>query len=164
MIEYSDMIDTSNYDKIREDAQHLYNNLTEVVCPALNVSVSFSSHGFNHLIYRKGRSERDPASQIMRFKLLVRAYELIGLTTTFQEYEDSLKEFRIKRHKKKIETTKQAQYWGLIAIIDDRKIKVILRKIGNGNLHFWSVIPAWITNKSRDAKFIKTMKGNPEND
>jgi hypothetical protein len=158
------MIDTSNYEKIREDAQKLYNDFIDVLCPALNTSVSFSSHGFNHLIYRKGRSERDRTSQIMRFKLLVRAYELIALTTTFQEYEDSLKEFRIKRYKKKIETTKQVQYWGLIAIIDNRKIKVILRKIGDGNLHFWSVIPAWVTNKSRDGKFITTMKGNPEND
>ena len=162
MIEYFNMIDTSNYEKIREDAQELYNNLVDVLCPALNTSVSFSSHGFNHLIYRKGRNERDRASQIMRFKLLVRAHELIALTTTFQEYEDSLKEFRIKRHKKKIETTKQVQYWGLIAIIDNRKIKVILRKIGNGNLHFWSVIPAHTTSEKRDGNF--KMKGNVDND
>lgn len=164
MIEYFSMIDISNYEKIREDAQQLYNDFADVLCPALGISVSFSSHGFNHLIYRKGRSERDRASQIMRFKLLVRAYELIALTTTFQEYEDSLKEFTVKKHKQKVETSKQVQYWGLIAIIDNRKIKVILRKIGNGNLHFWSVIPAWITNKSRDGRFIKTMKGSPEHD
>ena len=55
------------------------------------------------------------------------------------------------------------KYWGIIAIIDGRKIKVILRKIGdNGQLHFWSIVPAWTTNKYRDAKFVSTMKGNPE--
>lgn len=158
------MIDTSNYDKIREDAEKYYGTLSGLNCPALGLVVSFSSHGFNHLIYRKGRTERDRVSQIMRFKLLTKAYRLIRLTTTIQEYEDSLKEFRIKKHKEKISVTKQVQYWGLIAIIDDRKIKVILRKIGNGNLHFWSVIPAWITSKTRDGKYIRTMKGDPSND
>jgi hypothetical protein len=158
------MIDISNYEKIRQDAEKYYANLDETKCPALGLTVSFSSHGFNHLIYRKDRTERDRVSQIMRFKLLTKAYELIKLTTTIQEYEDTIKEFRIKKHKEKVSVTKQVQYWGLIAIIDDRKIKVILRKIGNGNLHFWSVIPAWITSKTRDGKYIRTMKGDPSND
>jgi hypothetical protein len=158
------MIDVSNYDKMREDAEKYYSALPGVDCPALALTVSFSSHGFNHLIYRKGRTERDRISQIMRFKLLARAYDLIKITTTFQEYEDTLKEFRVKKHKQKVFITKQVQYWGLIAIIDDRKIKVILRKIGNGNVHFWSVVPAWVTNKTRDGKYIRTMKGDPDND
>ncbi len=158
------MIDISNYDKIREDAEAFYRTLPDHNCPALNSSVSFSSHGFNHLIYRKGRTERDRSSQIMRFKLLSKAHELIAITTTIQEYEDTLKEFRVKKHKEKVSITKQVKYWGLIAIIGDRKIKVILRRIGNGNLHFWSVIPAWVTSKTRDGKYIKTMKGDPESD
>ncbi|OGI77084.1 hypothetical protein A3C57_02680 [Candidatus Nomurabacteria bacterium RIFCSPHIGHO2_02_FULL_33_12] len=158
------MIDISNYEKIREDAEKYYISLPDLDCKAVPFKVSFSSNGFNHLIYRKGRTERDRISQIMRFKLLTKAYELISLTTTFQEYENSLKEFKVKKHKEKVYVTKQVQYWGLIAIMGDRKIKVILRKIGNGNLHFWSVVPAWVTNKTRDGKFIRTMKGDPEID
>jgi len=34
----------------------------------------------------------------------------------------------------------------------------------NGKLHFWSIVPAWTTNKYRDLKFYTTMKGNPEED
>jgi hypothetical protein len=158
------MIDVSNYDKIRSDAEKYYRSLSECDCIALGMKVSFSSHGFNHLVYRKGRTERDKSSQIMRFKLLARAYELVSLSTTIQEYENTLKEFRVKKHKEKLFVTKQVQYWGLIAIMGDRKIKVILRKIGNGNLHFWSVIPAWVTSKTRDGKYIRTMKGDPDSD
>jgi len=70
----------------------------------------------------------------------------------------------VKRHKKKIRESKAVQYWGIIAIVDARKIKVIIRKIGDGSFHFWSVIPAWTTNKYRDTKFFTTMKGQPEQD
>ena len=38
---------------------------------------------------------------------------------------------------------KQVKYWDFEAVVDDRRIKVIVRQIGNGKKHFWSVIPAW---------------------
>lgn len=158
------MINTSNYNKIREDAKKYYASFTGINCPAIGSNVSFSSYGFNHLIYRKGRTERDRGSQIMRFRLLVKAQKLIGMTTTFQEYENTFKEFSVKKHKEKVLVIKKVQYWGLIAIIDNYKIKVILRKIGNGNLHFWSIIPAWVTSKTRDGEYIRVMKGDPDND
>ena len=68
-------------------------------------------------------------------------------------------------YKKIIKKTRPVKYWGIIAIIDGRKIKVILRNVGeNGNIHFWSIVPAWVTNRYRDIKLFSTMKGNPEED
>jgi len=100
----------------------------------------------------------------MRFKLLPRAVSLVELSTTFQEYEEEMKSFEIKKRKKRVQQSKKVQYWGIIAIIDGRKSKVIVRKIGGGNGHFWSVIPAWTTNKYRDLKLVSTMKGSPHED
>ncbi len=31
-------------------------------------------------------------------------------------------------------------------------------------LHFWSIVPDWVTNKYRDIKFYTTMKGKPDED
>lgn len=108
---------------------------------------------------------REESSQILRFKLLSLAKKLIGLSTTYQEFEESIKEVLIKKYKQKTRESRVVKYWGLIAIIDKQKIKVIVRKIGNnGSLHFWSVIPAWTTNKYRDARFFTTMNGCPEED
>lgn len=91
--------------------------------------------------------------------------KLIELSTTHQEYEETLKEFEIKSFKKKVRKSKSVKYWGIIAIIEEHKIKVILRRIGdNGQLHFWSIVPAWTTNKYRDFKLFSTMKGNPSED
>ena len=159
------MEDLSNYQKLRSDALIYYNTIGTVFSPAFNTKVTFPAEGFNHIIFTDPRSERERSSQIARFKLLPLAKKLVELSTTYQEIEESIQEFTIKRRKKKIKASRLVRYWGVIAIIDNQKIKVILRKVGdNGNLHFWSIVPAWTTNKYRDAKFISTMKGKPEKD
>ena len=160
------MEDISNYDKIKEDAKQYFDQTGKIPCPAFeNEMVHFTSEGFNHLIYKGSRRERDKSEQIFRFKLLPLAVKLIKLSAVFQEMEESIQEFRIKKHKKIVHESKPVKYWGMIGILDNRKIKVIIRQIGeNGQKHFWSVIPAWVTNKYRDIKFASTMKGNPVED
>lgn len=96
--------------------------------------------------------------------MLPLASKLVKISTTYQEFEETLKEFEVKSFKKITKKSKPIRYWGIIAIIDGRKIKVIIRKIGNGQINFWSIVPAWVTNKYRDIKFFTTMKGNPEED
>ena len=159
------MEDLSNYNKLREDAQKFYTGTRPIQSPALDEYVHFTAEGFNHIVFKGSRRERERPSQILRFKLLPIAVRLIELSTTYQEYEVTLKEFEVKSYKKKIRKSKPVKYWGIIAIIDGRKVKVILRKIGdNGQLHFWSIVPAWTTSKYRDIKLYSTMKGNPEED
>jgi hypothetical protein len=159
------MEDLSNYEKLKEDTINFYHNIGKVYSPALEQDIYFTAEGFNHIIFTNSRSERERPSQILRFKLLSLAVKLVKISTTYQEFEETLKEFIVRSYKKRINKTRPVKYWGIIAIIDGRKIKVILRKIGeNGNIHFWSVVPAWVTNKYRDIKFFSTMKGNPEED
>lgn len=159
------MEDLSNYAKLREDTERFYHGIGRVYSPALHQEISFTAEGFNHLIYKNSRSERERPSQMLRFKLLPLAAKLVGMSTTYQEVEDTVREFEVKQHKKRVRKTKAVRYWGIIAIIEGRKIKVIIRKIGdNGLAHFWSVVPAWVTNKYRDTRFFTTMKGHPEED
>lgn len=159
------MEDLSNYEKLRDDAQEYYNSIGKVLCPIFKAHVFFPSESFNHIVFKSARTERERPSQIMRFKLLPKAKKLIEISNTFQEFEETIKEFNVKSFKKRIQKSKVVRYWGIIAIIEGYKIKVIIRKVGDdGNLHFWSVVPAWVTNKYRDIKFISTMKGDPEED
>ena len=159
------MQDISNYEKLKEDARGFYNGIGKVFSPALNQEVHFNAGGFNHIVFKGPHSERERTSQILRFKLLSLVLKLVKISTTYQEFEEGLKEFSVKKFKKRVQKSLPVTYWGIIAIIDGRKIKVIIRKIGeNGNMHFWSIVPAWVTNKYRDTKFFTTMKGNPEED
>lgn len=159
------MEDISNYEKIKSDSSKFYQQIGKIHCPAFEQEIVFNSEGFDHLIHKNDSREREKGVQIMKFKLLPSAKKLIGLTTTFQEYEEGLREFRIKKFKKTVQETKVVKYWGIIAILDNRKFKVVVRKVGdNGQMHFWSVIPAWVTNQYRDIKLISTMKGNASDD
>ncbi|MBM3257603.1 MAG: hypothetical protein FJY98_04825 [Candidatus Liptonbacteria bacterium] len=131
------MEDISNYESLKESAQKFYSQIGGIFSPALNELIRFTSEGFNHLIFKRARSEREKTSQILRFKLLPLAANLIKLSTTYQEFEETLQEFEVKTFKKRAAKTKSVKYWGIIAIIDGRKIKVIIRKVGdNGIAHF----------------------------
>lgn len=159
------MEDLSNYEKLREDALRLYNSVGKIASPALKQDICFNAEGFNHIIFKRVRTERERSSQILRFKLLPLAVKLLKISTTYQEFEETIKEIEVKEFKQKIKKTKPVKYWGMIAIIDGRKIKVIVRKIGdNGNIHFWSIVPAWVTNQYRDIRLFSTMKGDPDED
>lgn len=159
------MEDLSNYHKLRDDTHQFYNEIRKIYSPAFNQDIYFTGEGFNHIVFKTARSEREKSSQMLRFKLLPLAVKLLKVSTTYQEFEETLKEFEVKSFKHKIKKTKPVTYWGIIAIIEGRKIKVIIRRTGeNGLLHFWSIVPAWITNKYRDTKFFTTMKGNPDED
>ncbi len=159
------MSDVSNYDQLRADGQQYYNRIGKIHSPVFNQDIYFNAEGFNHIVYKGSRSEREKPSQILRFKLLPLAVKLIKTSTTYQEYEETIQEFEVKKFKQKSRESKAVKYWGLIAIIDGRKIKVIIRRVGeNGLPHFWSIVPAWVTNQYRDTKFYSTMKGNPAED
>ncbi len=150
-----------DYYQIRKDANEYFMNLKAIQCPALELEVHFNSRGFNHIIYKKGNIERPRFEQIPRFQILAMAVKIISKTTTFQEFEEIQKELISWNKGRKTLKTKTISYWGLIAIIENKKIKVILRKIGNGHLHFWSIIPYYSTSPQRDGKY---MRGDPEYD
>jgi len=160
------MEELAAYDEAKKGAQILYQSIGRLSCPALNREIHFTSEGFNHIIYAKGGIERDKSSQMLRFNLLPLAVQLVKQAATYQEYEQTVKEFEAKgKKKKKTRQVKPVRYWGLIGIIEGRKIRVIIKQIGNnGTLKFWSVIPAWAAHEYGRLRFFSTMKGNPEED
>lgn len=155
------MEDISNYNKLRKDTDNFYKKIQANRCPALNNElVHFTAEGFNHLMYKGSRHERSKNDQITKFKLLAKAKTIIEISTTYQEYDESLITIRRKRFKRIVEESATVKYWGLVAIIANFRVKVIVRQIGNGQKHFWSVIPAWSTSYYRDIKLISMAKGD----
>jgi len=159
------MQDISNYAKMREDAHSFYEKVGSVRCPALqNEQVYFTSEGFNHLMYKGARTERSKNDQITKFKLLPKAKRIIEVSTTYQEYDEGITDIRRKKHKHTVQESAPVRYWGFVAIMDNSRVKVVVRQVGNGQKHFLSVIPAWRVQYYRDIKIISKAVGDLAND
>lgn len=70
------------------------------------------------------------------------AIEVIRSSGTLQEYRRGLT-IEGKKSKDGLTLTKVTDYWGFVAIVGKNqiKIRVILRRIGDGNVAFWNVMP-----------------------
>lgn len=153
------------YQKEKETAQKFYSTIKSVRCPYFgDQDVFFTSEGFNHILYKNPRVARAKADQIMRFRSLETAKKLINISSTCQEKEITNEVVIRKFKKRKEKITKAVQYWGFIAILDKKKIKVIIKKTGEGKIIFWSIIPYWRTTKHGDMVFRDFATGNLEED
>ncbi len=133
---------------LREKTRLLYQKIGSVYCPYLSDRVYFSSEGFNHIRYRSARRERHPQVQYLRYKLLYLAPGLLEMSHTLQEYE------------KRDSSLSSTQFFGFIGILNQRKVKVIVKQSGRGNYHFWSIIPNWKTRKNADQKWVQHYSGD----
>lgn len=133
----------SRYKKERAEADEYYKKVGEILCPFFGKMIVFTAEGFNHLIYSDGR-ERDKSNQLLKFDLLRIAPEIIGKSGTLQEYRKQLCKYG-KRKTNGFFDTKEMEFWGFVAIVKSHdeyiKIKIILRRVGDGNITFWSVMP-----------------------
>jgi len=136
----------------RENAKHEYFKIKMVTCPAFKKElINFNAKGFNHLFYKGDRSDRDFKDIKTRTRLLSRAVKVLKFATFFQEESSYWGNYRSKE--------KEFKFWAFEAVVEERRIKVIVRQVGKGNKHFWSVIPAW--RPARTGKKIKNYRVNP---
>jgi hypothetical protein len=118
--------------KFKEQIKIIFQQTKEISCPAFkDEKIYFNAKGINHLIYKGSRSRRDEDRITTNIRLLPRAIKLLSLATFWQEENQFTKDKII------------FIFWAFEAVIDDRRIKVIVRQLGKGRKHFWSVIPAW---------------------
>jgi hypothetical protein len=126
------------YEEAKEKAEEYYKKLSRIWCPALKDHVTFNTSGLRHLIWR-GKWPRAKKEQIRRFLLLPHAAKIIQQSQKSVEYRKKEQISKTKWNGDKIETISQAHFWGLVKKIEDQHVTVVLRQIGNGNKHFFSI-------------------------
>lgn len=130
----------SEYEKAKREFRIFYSSIGPVTCPVLgNEKVFFTKAGFNHLI-RKGKIVRPTKEQMRRFRLVRLAEKALR-----RENVSILRERRetrevINRHGKKSVIRVRADFWRIETIQDGQLITIIIRKIGNGQKHFFSIM------------------------
>lgn len=134
----------SRHKQEAQKANARYQEIGHVHCPYFKREVVFNSDGFHHLRYNTHGSERNKEAQMHKFRLIPAVQVVISKSGTVQEYR---KQWGAVGRKKKSDGSremKEMQYWGFVAILgegaDKIRVRAIVRQVGNGSPHFWSVM------------------------
>jgi hypothetical protein len=129
-----------NYRTLRDRAKELFERNPSIRCPFFSMDVVLNGEGLHHLRYSAER-ERSKPEQMLKFRLVPLALEVIRRSGTVQEYRRIWQPIG-KAGADGLRAAKEVEYWGFVAIIGARpdKIRVILRRVGTGNITFWSVM------------------------
>ena len=136
-------IDHKYFEERKEKARKLYNAKRTIYNPYLDCEIVLNSDGFHHLQF-SARRERNKKEQLLKLRLLPLALETIRRSGTLQEYRHRLES--LGRTTSRGETTlKKVEYWAFVSILGPHeapvKLRTVLRRVGDGKITFWSVMP-----------------------
>jgi len=118
----------------RRGIKIIFNKTKKVSCPAFaGETVHLNSKGLSHIFYKGSDKKftRSHKEARVRVLLIPQAIEVLKKATYFQE------------ERSYTVNNKKTRFWAFEVVTDNHRIKVIVRQIGQGQKHFWSVIPAW---------------------
>lgn len=159
-------VDQDKYNKAREAAHSYFQKNKKIESPTLG-TIRLTSEGLLHLVYgdKHHKRKRDWKNQVKRFHLVTHIKRIIEGMSFYQEYQEQNQMVLVKKHKHKEMAMRLVKYWGFVAVIDDKiRVKLILRKVGDGAIHFWSIIPIWKTKYYKDIRYIDLATGDLEAD
>jgi len=112
-----------------------YDTVKNIYCPFLKEIVFFNNKGFFHATHSSDKTFRKRADSVRRLNLLPHIYDCIKYCSEF-EYEPRVtpKNDKRNRHNKEI-----VEYELRHRVNKSFKVVVVLKRIGNGRLYYWSV-------------------------
>lgn len=117
------------FNELFERTKAYYKSIGKIRCIWINNEyIIFGNSGFTHLLI-KNRKSRSISEKYRKLCLIKYIPQIIN-------NKNARIGLRILKDKK----YGQIEFRSIAAETDSRSIKVILRKIGNGNYHFWSVM------------------------
>lgn len=154
-------INHKNFEYIKARGEELYKSLQSIHCPYFNELVHFNADGLEHLKFKRREVERILQDQYMRFKLLHLAPQVLKLSRTVQGRSHRKCFERVRQNNRTFQIFCDIFYFEFIAIIDDVRVRIIVRQLQGGQLNFWSIIPYW--EQASEHKRLFGF-GNPEED
>jgi hypothetical protein len=149
------------FTNVLQTAQEFYRTLGQIRCPYFQENVQFNAPGFEHLRHKSWNRGRDRRDQFMRLKHLARAPEILRLSRTVQGIEHTAEWERRHKHGRWEKRLVPVTYYEFMAVIEERRFKVIVKQLADGQRIFWSLIPFW--RQSETGKRL-LHNGNPAQD
>ena len=121
------------YEELLNKRKALYDTIKKVYCPCINEDVIFNSKGFHHIKYDGYGRARSKKEKMYRLGILPLAIPVIKCAIKIHEYSQP-------KELNKLE--KPIEYWALREKVGKQgtTITVILRRIGSGNITFYSIM------------------------
>jgi hypothetical protein len=148
--------------KTKEKAEILYKTIIPVICPYFGEKIVFNVKGLKHLKFKSDQQARSYIDQYPRLKLLYLAPEVLKKSHTVQGIW-KVKRFEDQKTNSRWEhIMKDVIYYEFIAVLENIRIKVIVKEVLGGEKHFWSIIPFWGIDKIHHKRILHG--GDLEND
>jgi len=146
---------------VRQTAEDTYLRIGHLNCPYFKESVHFNTEGFRHLVFKRWNRGRDRHDQFMRLKHISCAAEILRLSRTVQGILETHEWKRRHRHGRWEKVLVTVIYYEFLAVLEQRRFKVIVKQLPGGERIFWSLIPFW-RQTEQGRRLIHT--GNPARD
>ena len=158
MLEFTD----EQFKDVKTKGEAFYKSIGEIYCPYFKEKISFEAQGLEHLKFKRRGKSRSEKDQYMRLKLIHLAPEILKMSHTVQGIFDTKKFEHIKTNNRWEYVQKEVSYFEFIAVIKRNRCKVVVKKVGQGKMFFWSIIPFWGMNKETMIRVL--YEGEPEED
>ena len=133
----------AEFDQVLQQARALYAAIGPVHCPYFQGPVQFNAQGLEHLRRKTWNRGRERSDQFMRLRHIVRAPEILSLSRTVQGVQAAHEWERRRRHGRWERLLISVQYFEFVAVVKERRFKVIVKQLPGGERVFWSLIPFW---------------------
>jgi hypothetical protein len=154
--------DDQDFVKVRAAAEVLYASFSVMYCPYFGEEIFFNAKGFQHLKFKSNAVARSRSEQYARLKLLKFAPRVLSLSRTVQGIFCTKRFERIRMHSRTDIILKPVFYYEFIAVLENVRVKVIVKQIEGGQKFFWSIIPYWKIDAENSRRVL--YGGNPECD
>ena len=148
--------------EVKQQAENLYKNIEDTHCPYFGKKIAFNAKGWKHLRFKNKHHARAQVDQYARLKLIYLIPQVISKSHTVQGILYTKKFERQKTNTRWERVMKEVIFYEFIAVLENIRLKVIIKEVDKGELYFWSIIPFWTIDKEQSKRLL--YSGNPEKD
>lgn len=154
--------DIGDFNEVKAKTEAFYKTIGKICCPYFQEDIAFNAKGLRHLKFKSDQQARLREDQYTRLKLIQLATEVLKKSHTVQGVWQTRKFEDIKTNSRWERLMREVVFYEFIAVLDNVRIKVIVKEMHGGEKHFWSVIPYWGIDKMNSKRVLHS--GNPEHD
>lgn len=149
--------DPEDFDVVKTAAEDFYTSIGEVYCPYFREKIAFNAKGLRHLKFKSDEVARTQEDQYARLKLIKFAPTVISESRTLQGIRD-VNQFEVQKTNNRWEKVlKHVTFYEFVAILENVRVKVIVKQVENQPKHFWGIRPYWKIDKANNRRILHNL-------